>query len=101
VETTVTFAEPAIPAVETAAEPELEEHHEMHAPAEPRFAELSEEPDPGRQPRDYAADVLEPVSGGSGLQEQAVDPVTTLFTEGTEAEHRDLDVPAFLRRLRF
>jgi cell division protein FtsZ len=101
VETTITFAEPAVPSVEAFAEPHPEEQFEMHAPAEPRFAELSEEPDPGHQPREYADDLREPGSGGAGMHEPSAEPVTSLFTEGTEAEHRDLDVPAFLRRLRF
>jgi hypothetical protein len=32
---------------------------------------------------------------------QSAQPVSSLFQEGNEEQHRDLDVPAFLRRLQF
>jgi len=34
------------------------------------------------------------------VEERATEP-TTLFPEPNEEEHRDLDVPAFMRRLQF
>jgi hypothetical protein len=53
------------------------------------------------QQRDYAGDFSEGVSVEARQEEPSAQPVTSLFTEGSEAEHRDLDVPAFLRRLQF
>jgi cell division protein FtsZ len=52
------------------------------------------------QPRDYAADFSEGVSVAAGREEQKTEPVTSSFPEEQEL-HRDLDVPAFLRRLQF
>jgi len=34
-------------------------------------------------------------------QQEAAQPVASLYLEGEEAQHRDLDVPAFMRRLKF
>jgi len=78
-----------------ADEPEL-----VAAAARPQFAELSEEPSYTPLPRDYASDF------GSGLrgaepEESRAQPATALFSEPVEDTGRDLDTPAFLRRLRF
>jgi cell division protein FtsZ len=85
-------------------EPELE--HESHFELEhelprPKFAELGEEPAYTLLPKDYAV-------GGFGngshaaidIEEHATQPAT-LFPEPNEDEQRDLDVPAFMRRLQF
>ncbi len=98
VATTVTVAPtPAKPAVETVSE--LEEDQETGSA--PQFAEMSEEHAHSLPPRDYAGDF--PVSHNAEVEpeEQVASHAVSLFTEGEEAEHRDLDVPAFMRRLQF
>ena len=77
-------------------------HEEMElvaAPGRPQFAELAEEPAYTPLPRDYAGDF------GNGKQapveEYPAQPAPALFSEGEETTQRDLDTPAFLRRLRF
>jgi hypothetical protein len=79
-----------------AAEPEL-----VAAAARPQFAEMSEEPTYTPLPRDYASDFGSGMRGGAEAEEHRAQPATALFTEGDEETHRDLDTPAFLRRLRF
>ena len=82
----------------------------MSAPARPQFEEMSAEPAYKPLPRDYAAEV----SGAAQIQaaEQAAElaaeqePImraeaTALFAEASEEQQRDLDVPAFMRRLHF
>jgi len=85
-----------------AVEAELEfetEQEVMGAPTRPQFDEL----DGGRAyippPRDYAADFSEDLSVEPRREEPAADPAPSLFPESDEEELRDLDVPAFLRRL--
>ncbi|MFP5237083.1 MAG: cell division protein FtsZ [Acidobacteriota bacterium] len=63
-------------------------------PARPRFAELAEEPAYTPLPRDYASDL------GNGVR-PAAEPVAALFTDKSEEAERDLEVPAFMRRLQF
>jgi hypothetical protein len=77
-------------------EPEL-----VAAAARPQFAEMSEEPSYTPLPRDYASDFGSGVRGASETEEQRAKPTTALFPEPEEESHRDLDTPAFLRRLRF
>jgi cell division protein FtsZ len=94
VATTVTVATPARPEPESFPEP-------MAVGAvmpEERYAE----PGIAVQPRDYADD-FEPASGSAVLQESEIAPgaVTSLFGDSSNAAERDLDVPAFLRRLKF
>jgi hypothetical protein len=67
---------------------------------------LAAESESERQPRDYAADFREAPSAETRQFEtrqelQSAQPVSSLFQEGNEEQHRDLDVPAFLRRLQF
>ncbi len=93
VATTVTVAAPARPEPEAFPEP-------MAVGAvvsEERYVEPAMP-----QPRDFAAD-FEPESGSAVLQESDLPPgaVTSLFGESGNAAERDLDVPAFLRRLKF
>jgi cell division protein FtsZ len=66
-------------------------------PARPKFAELSEEPEYTLLPRDYAA---ENTGEPAEADEYSVPPAATLFRKD-EDEKRDLDKPAFLRRLGF
>jgi cell division protein FtsZ len=78
-----------------AGEPEL-----VAAAARPKFAEISEEPSYSPLPRDYVSDFAGGVRGKEA-EEHRAQPVTALFPEPDEASQRDLDTPAFLRRLRF
>jgi hypothetical protein len=69
---------------------------ELVAAARPQFAEMAEEPR-APLPRDYAHDL------GNGVRapEPEPQPASALFTPAASESHRDLDTPAFLRRLRF
>jgi cell division protein FtsZ len=81
--------------VESEAEPEL-----VTAPARPQFAELAEEPAFTPLPRDYVSDF----SGEEHLavpEEKLVQPASSIFPEPAAEPERDLDVPAFMRRLQF
>jgi hypothetical protein len=71
------------------------------APARPKFAELSEEPVFTPLPRDYAADFMGGVRTPAAQNEYHVLPDAPLSSEANEDEQRDLDKPAFLRRLKF
>jgi hypothetical protein len=71
---------------------------------------MEQESAQARQPRDYAHDFTEGLNVQPGnIQPVLVQPVDAqpvvepepLFPEASEAEQRDLDVPAFLRRLQF
>jgi hypothetical protein len=84
----------------------VQEAEEGGMPARPKFEELAVESESASHSRDYAADVRE----GRGFEaaqlettgeEQSAPPASSLFQEGIEEQHRDLDVPAFLRRLKF
>jgi hypothetical protein len=98
VATTVTVAaSPAKPEAGSGAEP---------APgfiAAPPAAPLGKhaEPEPAPQPRDYAEDFPSRTWSASELQEQGAPPVTPLFSQNHNEAERDLDVPAFMRRLQF
>jgi len=70
------------------------------AVARPQFAELSEEPSYTPLPRDYAPDFGSGLRGAE-VEESRTQPATALFPEPVEDTGRDLDTPAFLRRLRF
>ncbi len=63
-------------------------------PARPKFAELSEDPVYTPLPRDYASDL------GNGVR-PAEEPAGVLFSEPQEQAERDLEVPAFMRRIQF
>jgi cell division protein FtsZ len=66
-------------------------------PSRPRFAELGEEPPYKPLPRDYATDL------GNGVRPAvpAEQPMTALFADKRDDMERDLDVPAFMRRMQF
>jgi cell division protein FtsZ len=68
-------------------------------PARPQFAEMVEEPAYTPLPRDYASDFGNGLRGPAGAEESQ--PVARSFSEPGEAAERDLDVPAFMRRLQF
>jgi hypothetical protein len=94
VATTVTVATPARPE----PEPFPESMAVGAVMAEERYIEPEMQP----QQRDYADD-FEPASGSAVLHESEMAPgaVTSLFGESSAVAERDLDVPAFLRRLKF
>jgi len=107
-EETVEAVEPAFFAASTtAAAPVAEtvtayaqEEELVASPARPKFAELSEEPVYTPLPRDYATDF------GGGRAPAALDEVrakstTAPYSASEDEVHRDLDTPAFMRRLQF
>jgi hypothetical protein len=71
------------------------------APARAEFGEMISEFGSNPPPRDYAADFNESVRVQSIQEEPSAQPAAALFAEGEQEQHRDLDVPAFLRRLKF
>jgi cell division protein FtsZ len=106
VATTVTFAAPpARPEPERVAEmppaivvepmifPEVQQQPIAHYTAEPEVPQ---------QQRDYAADLAQALrNNASGQQEVTAASATSLFAESNAVAERDLDVPAFMRRLKF
>ena len=70
------------------------------SPARPQFAELAEDPAYTPLPRDYASDFGNGVRGPAATEEPAKSATSPYSAPGEEAE-RDLDVPAFMRRLKF
>jgi cell division protein FtsZ len=76
-------------------EPEL-----VAAAVRPQFAEMAEETPFTPLPRDYASDFGAGMRG-AGTEEHSAQPATRALPEANEESHRDLDTPAFLRRLRF
>ncbi len=57
----------------------------------PKFAEMTEDPTPAPVPQEYASEAVKNVAP----------PVAALFTEPGQDADRDLDVPAFMRRMQF
>jgi hypothetical protein len=70
------------------------------AVARPQFAEMAEEPSYTPLPRDYAPDFGSGTRAAAEQEEQRAQTATK-FPETDEESQRDLDTPAFLRRLRF
>jgi cell division protein FtsZ len=99
---------PPATAVEVAAQPErtatateVEEMELVSVPVRPKFAELSEEPAYTPLPRDYASEFMGGASAPAGLDETRTEQETAISPSVGEEEQRDLDKPAFLRRLKF
>jgi hypothetical protein len=84
----------------------------------PQFGAMESEPELKAPPRDYAADfdeaprrameqemaeqeMVERDLAEQYMAEQAQGPETSLFPEVAGEQERDLDVPTFLRRLKF
>jgi cell division protein FtsZ len=65
--------------------------------ARPRFAELEEEPAYKPLPRDYACDLANGIRPTIPVEQ----PVGALLSEKRDDMERDLDVPAFMRRMQF
>jgi len=95
------FIRAVAPPVETVTAFEPAPREPAVEPARPRFAELSEEPIYAPLPRDYSAEFASGVLSPAPLDEYRAQPAATLFTENDEEQQRELDKPAFLRRLRF
>jgi cell division protein FtsZ len=89
------------PLVQAAAAVEPAQMEVAAEPARPKFAELSEEPAYTPLPRDYSAEF----TGGARVpgtpEEFRGSPASTPYHETDEEAQRDLDKPAFLRRLGF
>src|ERR1017187_7243802 len=101
VATTVTLAaSPSSDEAPTYAQYERDQE-EMAMPARPQFEELAEEPVSVNPRRDYAGDLNEGVSVQARQDEQSTQVGASRFAEGSEEQQRDLDVPAFMRRLQF
>ncbi len=68
---------------------------------EPRFEGMETGSRPAPPPRDYAADFAETPHGVMERAEAGTQQSASLYTEANEQPERDLDVPTFLRRLKF
>ena len=86
------------PAVKHAVAPEPEL---VTAQGRPHFAELAEQASFAPLPRDYASDFGNGVQASPTPTEQIAQPSVSPFAEQHEDTDRDLDVPAFMRRLKF
>jgi cell division protein FtsZ len=75
------------------------QHEAAIAPASAHFDEMELEADSMPSERRYAADSEGGVRGPS--EEPGAPPSQSLYPEGNDEAQRDLDVPAFLRRLQF
>jgi cell division protein FtsZ len=81
--------------VTPAAEPEYVEPEPelVGVGARPKFAEIAEDSGYTVSGREYTSD--------SGQHAAEAEPVPALFTDAGQDQERDLDVPAFMRRLQF
>jgi cell division protein FtsZ len=71
-----------------------------NAPAESQFESSGAESQPAPS-RDYAADFAQTPHGATETAEPAVQTAPSLFAEPEHQTERDLDVPTFLRRVKF
>jgi hypothetical protein len=81
--------------------PGFEEPQLVAAVAGPQFAEMSEDAVYTPLPRDYAPDFGTGLRLSPASEEHHLPPVTDSFPKQDEDAERDLDVPAFMRRLQF
>jgi hypothetical protein len=72
-----------------------------HETARPKFAELAEEPAYTLLPKEYAAGGFGNGMHAASVVDERVAEPAALFPGTEEDEQRDLDVPAFMRRLQF
>jgi cell division protein FtsZ len=77
------------------------EPKQVAAAARPKFAEMEEEPVYTPLPRDYASETGNGVHAPGAVEEQRPQPAAALFAEAAANAERDLDVPAFMRRVQF
>jgi hypothetical protein len=73
----------------------------ISAPARPKFAEMDEDTAYTPLPRDYASDMGNGLHASEPFDEHHTQPVAALFADSASDQERDLDVPAFMRRLQF
>jgi hypothetical protein len=71
------------------------------AAARPKFAEMEEEAAYTPLPRDYASETGNGAHASEAVEERRPQPVGALFAEAAANTERDLDVPAFMRRVQF
>ena len=71
------------------------------AAARPHPAEVAEEAAFVPLPRDYASDFGNSMRAPSITEEQAPQPAISPLSASTTEEERDLDVPTFMRRMKF
>ena len=102
----VAASSPAQPAM-AASSSDVERFEQLFADQEtarahgrPRFAELNEDPVYTPLPRDYATDLGNGLQPASAPAEHRSAPAS-LFAENQEQTERDLEVPAFMRRMQF
>jgi cell division protein FtsZ len=79
-----------------ASEPEF-----VAAAARPNRVEIAEEPAFVPLPRDYASDFGNSARTPSITEEPVVQPAVSPLTAASGDEERDLDVPTFMRRMKF
>jgi len=96
-----TVAESEAKSPETLEKTATVEPDPVAAPARPQFAELAEASAYTPLPRDYSQDFTADTRGVAPNEEHVARPAGALFTEPAEEAERDLDVPAFMRRLHF
>ena len=94
-------ASASAPSAEEATQSEPEELELVAAPARPQFAEMAEESAYTPLPRDYASDFDSGMRAPAAPEEQIAKPAAVPFSQTDEEAQRDLDVPAFMRRLQF
>ncbi len=99
VATTVTVAAPQEKAAAEHAMEAGSNGGSAAAAPEPRFEGMETGSRPA--PRDYAADFAETPHGVVETEEAGTQQPASLYTEPNEQHERDLDVPTFLRRLKF
>jgi len=93
--------EASAPPAEAVTASSSEETELAGVPAQPKFAELAEEPAYTPLPRNYAPDFGSGAQRPAAPDENCVQAATNQFPETGEEEQRDLDTPAFMRRIRF
>jgi cell division protein FtsZ len=97
--------EPARPRVKVAQAPAFDDSHVeadpqlVAASARPKFAEMEE--GPVHTPRDYASEKGNGSHPSEAVEERRPQPAGALFAEAAANAERDLDVPAFMRRVQF
>jgi cell division protein FtsZ len=80
-------------------EDEEEEPELVGAPSRPQFAEIAEAYTP--LPRDFASDFSNGARSATTAADHIPAPPTPRFTDSGHETERDLDVPAFMRRMQY
>ncbi|MGH9604395.1 MAG: cell division protein FtsZ [Terracidiphilus sp.] len=97
-------APPAKAVVEPRAMPEPEQEpmvELLEMTARPQFEEMAGEPAFTPFPHDFASEFPGELRGPVGVEGRRSEPSQSLFPDPGAEPERDLDVPAFLRRLQF